>query len=582
MAAKLHAIMFPGGGSPAPRNGGAWRLTIGGVDRTPYVDAISISAPLNDRARATLVLGDLMPNRFEEVISYGPDGITPWFGGLILQRNYQGRNPYDPTYQLTLECSDWFTYADWCYTNAAYPAVVSLRVVLADLVTDHLAQYGVTLDPGQVEGPTLAPFTWVNKRVSDALRELSERTAYVVRFTPDKRLVMFLPGTLAAPVMMTEAAPNAQEITWRDSDRVPYNRVIVACGPGGPAEVADERHYGDGAIRIWELHAPFLQIVGALSRSDMEGGWPVGIYGVDVDPSTGGEYPYSYDPAINSIRQRADQPVVPAGEYVWLWYVAQFPFTVTAETGATPVVEHAEARPDVISRPVGQEIADMLLAQAQAAPREAVITTDAEGFIPGQALTVDLPTTRKIAGAFVITSVALQILLDTTDGDRYWQSTLEAIEATEYQGSYLDGWRKIAGVGSGTTTISGTPPPTTGGGEAGPASPIFLGGSRQFALEPSPAAWLPVVDYVPFVAASAFAGLVRAEVSARRAGVSVSTRLYNVTDGVATAAGPVITATTSTEITFAATIAAGKKYRLELLSSAAGEGVFGIGSLEVA
>ena len=550
-----------------------WRVTIDGVDQTDAVDSFSTSVSLNDRARASVVVGDLMPARFAEVISYAADGITPLFGGVILQRSFQGRTPYDPTYQLTLELGDWMTFADWCYSTKVYPVAVTLKQVLADLVTEHLAQYGITLDPGQAEGPTIAAFTWTNKRVADALRELSDRTTWVVRIDPAKQLRMFIPGTTTAPVALTEAAPHCHDVTWRDSDRTPYNKIVLSCGPGGPSEVADERHYGDGVTRIFPLFAPFLQVIGALSRSDEEGGYPLGTYGVD-------DFPYTYDAAINAVRQRADQPVVPAGQYIWLWYLAQFPFTVTRATGATPIVEHAEARPDVMSIPVGEEIAETLLTQAQEAPREAVITTDQDGFVPGQALTIDLPVTRAIAGAYMITSVALNILQDTVAGDRLWQYTMEAIESPIYQGSYLDGWREIAGVGGGTTVINSTPP--SAGGPAGPASPIFLGGSRQFSLEPSPAAWLPVVDYMPYVAGSDFTGRVRADLNARHAGVGVQTRLYNVTDAVETAISEVVTSTTPVSVMFSAAIVASKVYRLEVRATVNGEGVFAIGSLEVA
>jgi hypothetical protein len=467
----------------------AWRLTVGGVDQTAAVDSFTTTVSLNDRARATVIVGDVMPARYAELISYAPDGVTPLFGGLILQRSFLGRNPYDPTYQLTLEVGDWFTYADWCYSTKAYPVAVTLKQVLADLVVEHLAQYGISLDPAQVDGPTLAAFTWTGKRVADALRELSDRTTYVVRIDPAKRLRMFVPATLSAPVAMTEAAPHCHEIVWRDSDRTPYNKIVVYCGPGGPAAVTDERHYGDGARRIWPLDAPFVSMIGALSiHSEGGGGYPVGIYGVD-------DQPWTVNLATNAMHQRADQPVVAAGDYWWISYTAQFPFTVTRSTGATPIVEYAESRPDVLSIPVGEEIADSLLAQAQEAPREATIMTDTDGFVPGQALTIALATTRSIAGTFLITSVALTIVQDTTQGDRCWQYTIEAIDSPIYQGSYLDAWREIAGVGGGSTTITGAPPGSGGGGQeevfVGPNDP---GGSLELWYDvdaPAPDSTIP-------------------------------------------------------------------------------------------
>lgn len=558
-----------------------WRLTIDGIDRTAIVDSFSASWQLNDRARAQVVLGDVLPARYKELISYAADGITALFGGVILQRAFTGRTQADESFTAALEVGDWFTYADWCYTSATYAAAVSLRTVLADLVAEHLAQYGITLDPAQVDGPSLEPFTWANKRVSDGLRELSDRSGYVVRISAAKRLRMFQPMTEAAPFAMTEAQTNCHDITWRDSDRQPYNAVTLLCGPNGLAQIAEEKHYGDGARRRWPLNAPFFQIIGALitgtdATGNDPGGMNVGIFGED-------DIPWTVDLATNEVVQRGDQPIRLAGEYFLIWYNAACPFTVREATGETPVVEYAEARPDVLSIPVGHEIAGKLLAGFQAAPREASIVTDVDGLEPGQALTVDLPVIRQIAGAFLVTSVGLAIVLDTDRGDRFWQYNVSAIESALYQGSYLDDWRKMTGLGSSGSSSApgaGGGGGSGGGGAAAPASPIYLGGSRQFSLEPAPAAWLPVPDFVPFLAVADFAGRVRADVYARRAGVTAQARLFNVTDGTPAALGPVVTSTAPVSIVFDVSIVAGKAYRLEAIAGAAGEGVFTIGTLE--
>jgi len=558
----------------------AWRLTINGVDQTSIVDAVSIATQLNDRTRATLVLADLLAPRHQEVISYRKDGVTPMFGGVIVQRAFAGRSPVDPDYQLTLECGDFFAFADWTFSNAVFPTAVTLKSVLQTLVSDNLAQYGITLDAAQDDGPTLEPFSWQVKRVSDAIRELSDRTGYVARISATKVLRMLLPGTEPAPFAITEAAPYVHELSWHDSDHTVANKVTVLCGPTGVQQVADERHYGDGVTRVWELNAPFVQVVGALSRSDSEGGWPLGTYGVD-------DFPYTYEAATNSVHQRADQPVVPTGEYIWLWYMAQFPFTVTATTGATPVIEHVEVRPDVLSRPVGQEIANGLLSQRSATPREVSLTTDVDGLEVGQALTIDLPVTRAIAGTFVVTSVALTIVLDTTEGDAFWQYHVEALESDIYQGSYLDQWRKMTGNGSSGSAGAvsggggGTLPPA-GGGTAGPST-FFLGGSRTTALFAAPVAWLPVVDYLDYIAPSSFSALVRVDLFARHASVGAQARLFNITDGVPVApASSVVTSTTAVPTTFVAAVESGKRYRLEVISTVADESVFAIGTVEAA
>lgn len=432
----------------------AWRLTIGGVDQTAIVDSFTTTVALNDRARATVVVADVMPPRLAELVSYAADGITPLFGGVILQRSLQGRNQYDSTFQLTLEVGDWLTYADWCYTTRAYPEAVTLKQVLADLVADHLAQYGITLDPAQVAGPTIAAFTWTDKRVADALRELSDRTTYVVRIDPAKRLRMFVPATLPAPVAMTEATPHCHELTWGDSERTPYNKVLLRCGPNGAGDPVPFHWVGNAGhvYRLLGVAVPASSVFPGVVFVD---GVQYPIWPPGAGPPDHIEWDAATDDGTLTFIGPFSEALDTVGADIGITYAPQFPFTVTKSTGATPVVEHLEDRPDVLALAVAEEIATTLLAQGQAAPREASILTDQDGFIPGQALTIALATTRSIAGTFLITSVGLTIVLDTAQGDRHWQYTLEAVESTLYQGSYLDGWREIAGVGGGSTAITG-------------------------------------------------------------------------------------------------------------------------------
>jgi hypothetical protein len=442
---------------------GHWKLTIGGVDKTAVVKAFSMTLALNDRARARVTIAEQLPTRYAELMAYAADGVTPIFGGLILQRQYVGRTQANATFTAELECGDWFTYADWVYTSASYAVAVSLKTVLADLIATHLSQYGITLDPAQVVGPTLAPFAWVDKRAADALRELSDRTGYVVRISPTKALRMFQPMTASAPFSVTEAATHCRDVTWRDSDQTPYNAVSLRVGPDGLSEVDEEKHYGDGVRRRWKLYAPFSQIIGGLitgsdATGNDPGGYNVGIFGEE-------DIPWTVDLATNEVVQRADQALRAVGEYFLIWYTAAFPFTVRVSTGATPVVEYAETRPDVRSEPVAFEIANGLLASFQAAPRELSMTTDVDGLDPGQALTVDLPTLRGVHGTFLVTSVSLSIAFDRVDG-RLWRYGVEAVESALYQGSYLDDWRKIAGLGSGSSgSVTG------GGGTSGTLTP---------------------------------------------------------------------------------------------------------------
>jgi hypothetical protein len=575
-----------------------WKLYIAGTEQTPLVDSLSITWALNERTRATAVLSDVIPDRYAEITSTDKSGVTLLFGGLILSRAFAGRNQYDPDFQMTLDCGDWFAATDWVHATLTYAAEVTLKQVLVDLVDAYLAQYGITVSPFQSDGPTLAPFSWASKRVSDAIRELTDRTGYVATMSPVKWLRMIFPGTLAAPFAITEGATHIQELSWRDHDQgagsLPPNTVKVIAGPTGAHDRGYERQYGDGVKRVWELDALFITEIGALHVfSEGAGGYPLATYGVDFWPD-GQDYPWSQDPVTNTIRQRADQPVLAADDYWWLdGYIASYPMTVTAtcpemdDSPAPPVIEHVEIRTDVMSRPVAQEIADALIAQlggcagAGGPPEVITFRTDEDGVEVGQALTVDLPTTRSIAGEFVVTSVAMTIVLDPdADTEPYWLYTVEAQDSDLYQGSYLTDWRKLTGTGGDAAAGAGGGVSTGGG--ALMQSPAYLGGSRGVSVSASPVAWLPVVNYVPFVAPASFLARVRVELFALNPGVTAQARLYNVTNAAAVASSSVVTSLTAVAVSFGADVEIGKTYRLEVIAGTAAEGVFAIGTLEAA
>ena len=440
-----------------------WRLLVDDVRQTAHVVACSMHWTLNERARATVTFNDFLPERLAQIDIYARDGITKLFGGVILSRHVRGWTQAQPDLEVTCECVDYLAYADWVTVSAAY-AASTLKAVLTALVTDYLSAYGITLDDDQVDGPAIAAVSWNGKRVSDALRELSDQTGYFLTISPDKALLMAPPGGVDAPYDWTEIVPtHVQEVEWRDLETVPANKIVLTCGPNGFATIADEHHWGDGSTRIFPLNSPYDAIVGALrTGSDSggldPGGFPVGIYGHD-------DMPWTFDAEINSLRQRADQSVLAADQYIMLWYQASFPFTVEATTGETPVIEYHEARPELVSIPAAQQIADALLAKMSGDPLTMHGRFDEDGYKVGQLLTVALADMRQIAGPFTIRTISVDLVLKD-----YWQYTLEATEGEIAVASYLEGWRKIMGEGyaiPGPWGSSEGEPPGGGGSSGG-------------------------------------------------------------------------------------------------------------------
>lgn len=215
-----------------------WKLVIGGVDHTSLVRrAGRFQAPTfeNERRVRGLLEFDIeaSPDKYVDVVAYAKDGVTKVFGGLLTRRE-PIEVPAGAPFCTRCECTDYLIYTDWCYWTKQYTTDQTLLQVLTDLVTEKLAAYGLSLDPTQPVGPTLsAPFGWTRRRVWDVLLDLSLATGYDPAADPDRVVSMRLPGSLAAPVALTEAARNLSRLTYTDPSAVPANTIIGVFGPSG-------------------------------------------------------------------------------------------------------------------------------------------------------------------------------------------------------------------------------------------------------------------------------------------------------------------------------------------------------------
>ena len=122
------------------------------------------------------------------------------------------------------------------------------------------------------------------------------------------------------------------------------------------------------------------------------------------------------------------------------------------------MIEYHEARPEILSIPAAQQIANELLDRMSGDPLTLHGRFDEDGYQVGQLLTVDLPVMRAIAGTFTIRTITLNLeLID------YWRYTLEATEGTIASPSHLVGWRRIIGEGYAIPGPWTTPPAVRSG-----------------------------------------------------------------------------------------------------------------------
>src|SRR6185436_674885 len=283
---------------------------------------------------------------------------------------------------------------------------------------------------------------------------------FVGYISPAKAFKMFVPGTDAAPVTVTDANPHCLGFTYSDSDQIPANTVRAICGPTSALSTTFQVTV-NGSDTSSEVNIQSV-IGGATQGYVLENA----VHRTLSGPGDGGYY-YWDDTAGKGTISVGTGATPGAGIVLELVYTGQYPFTAEATSGATPEIMAVFAFPDVTDWEQGQEIVAGLLAQLNQQPRECDLPSLSSGWLPGQALTVNL--TARLTANFLLTSVTWAIqLVHTTP--RWIAQAIHGIEGSYYQGSYLDQWRQMTG-GTSATVISGTGGGGSVGGVAGSGVP---------------------------------------------------------------------------------------------------------------
>ena len=514
----------------------AFKAVIASVDKTTSLLAsnaqqISITKQLNQQATATFVTKPgYVPSLFDDVKLYETDGTTLKFGGVVLGRSTNGFQVKGNPYSTTVSCGDYFSYLDWSILTLAYTTTKTLKQVLTDVVALLPATYGITLDAGQVTGPTLQPFNWTQKKAADAIRELSTTTGYVAVISPAKALSMFVPGTSSAPNTITDAAPHCMTFDYADPTTLPANDCFAICGPTGPAVVTQS--WTVGAPSTWQVDIQCVQ-----------GGWTqgyatesVGPVNRTVSPPGGGGY-YYFDQTVGRGTLSVGTGVKAAnGTVLTFNYTASYPFTAEATTGATPVIQLAQTYPSVTDYSQGVAIAAGMLSASNQSPRTATVTTNENGWDIGQSLAVNL--TARLNSNFVITNVTYT--LQITKSGPMWVGSFQAIESTIYQGGYLDQWRALLGSTSGTGTL--TTIATGGGGSS-------IGGSG---IAGEIAYWTSATNLSGYLQVPAAAGGTNLDTHASSGVVSINAGTWTINNVLTT--GRLLYAAASNAITSSANL----------------------------
>lgn len=441
----------------------AWSLRIAGSDKTSLVDAgrsTSISMPLDGRSQmrfSIIYTGqspyNYTPEKHDDVVVKAQDGTTRLFAGIILQRRIV-EWPGSSGWWIECTCVDYSVYADWCYQTVEYTSGPTLEAVLDDLVADKLGAYGITdrspfgptsyqfiaVHASQVTGPTLEPFAWTNKKVSECLRELTDKTGYVWRIDADLKLRMFEAGTDDAPTNELDSSV-CQSFAWYDSAQAAVNTLTVVAGSSDTVACEETFTANGGTTTSWSLSGLNIPASSEWPSVTVDGVgypiWPVG------DAPGGDGIEWDFESAGGTLSFVGDgQDLIQGTEAIVLTYQGQLPFSVTETTGGSPPIEAAYSYPDVHNYDAAVEIAEGLLDRGNQDPRtvQAVIspTSGYVGWLPGQKTQTTLRGFSVIAKDVYITHVDIELI-----SHGFWRYAITAQEAGVIQGAPLAQWRAL-------------------------------------------------------------------------------------------------------------------------------------------
>jgi hypothetical protein len=546
------------------------------------------------------------------------EDATTLFAGTIQDKNEQGLGGYGVT-PIDTHCGavDYNELPDRRQVEITIPASSTLKAALTQ-VTTYLSAYGVTLDAGQVDGPTFTDaLVFEYGPLTEVLNKLSVISGYAWEIDYAKTLRMFVPGVTAAAFNIAAGDGNViGDISVSPSLSNFANQVIVRFTESAreayaflnaSANFSDTETVTVGS-KTYTFQATLTDVNGNVQIGANAGASLENLAAaITLDAGAGTTYAASMtvNGSVTAYMQhstlmRARALAVGAsgnsisctdtaanaswiteggGGTTTLLFGADDALTntVTATTSpaAADLVELVFSHPEIRDTATAQAMADGYLVRAQVEPREIRYKTLTGGLRPGHKQNI-VESRRNLNGDCLITAI-----------DIYAVGTVLRYDVTALDGlvlapDYRDTFRGWSGGGGGSSLSVST---SGGGSSMVLSSPFPLGGVDTDAVPMAATpAYTDVWNVQPFYPIGSFVALVRVWLWARESGVAVTAQLWNVTDSVAVGTSSAVTATARPDnpVTFNAALTTGKQYRLQIISDTASKSAYGIGQLEAA
>ena len=376
-------------------------LTIGGVERLGLLSTstLTISEVLNARDVCKFELLDrtgtlhFSPGQVMQIL----DQTELIFAGLIYSNKARRRSGASRIRHV-IDCVDFNQLADR-HTVAEVYDTLTMKQIVQDVVADHLAADGVTLDPDFPDGPLIEhiPFNYVT--CAQVFEELSSLTGYFWNIT-DLKVLQFLDRTtLRAPV---DIAPDngvlQADTVETDASLEQYrNEQFVRGGLTITDAVQVEEELGDGKKTTFNTALPVALPGGVMPVVKVNGvAKTVGIRQVDS-----GKDWYCQENS-NEISQDAAGTKLTSSQTFRVEYYGYFPLIGAARDpaavaerqaveGGSGLYQDVEDHEEIDRAALAREKAESLLRRFGTI--DATITGDTliRGFHAGQLVNVHLP-----------------------------------------------------------------------------------------------------------------------------------------------------------------------------------------------
>lgn len=554
----------------------AFTVTIASVDRTAYVTKFASRRSANAVGDATITVVDrtggvYIPAKWDVVTV--ADGATTIFAGYVATRSVTFAIRFRHV-STTIRVLDYNAYLDRALRNGIEVGGLTLKQHLQNLVTSNLTGYGITLAAGQATGPTLTAqlaHAWSSGR--QVLDYLSLLTGYLYEVSPTKVLEAWAIGSRTATPALTQANRNILDLSWSDTLGDHLNAVWVSFGGSQTLAVQDTCD-GDGATRAFVLRyyastRPGSIIVDRVATPPSTE--PCGIYGVDT-------MEWTFDLATSTLHQAGAFTVLAVGDVVLVDLIAQLPCDTYAENAADiaahlPTTRH-HVKAEITDADEAEAYAAAAVRRMVGAPTQIHVRTRTSAYDPGDLVSVTVTELGLSAADYFVSEVRAAYLKLASGVIGFFD--VDLVAENERPRSWLDWWRErgaAAGGATGSGSSSGTGATTT--------TLIGVGhiwGTARSRAEAS-ASYVPVQDYIDYVAGGDGGVTVRVDTLTDNAATSVTPRIYDVTAAAVPigGAGTVSTSTTWAEQIIVFTAIAGHRYRLQVTGSNATHAVRAVG-----